>query len=260
MQSINNFRVFAAKELTENLRTKKLFTLACVFISLAFLSVLLARFMTEILTAALSAEEAFAGMVIPDPVWTDSYAQLYSNLTQIGLISFIMLFMGAILREKTTGTVDLMMAKGLTSIVFVLAKYTVAAVIAVLALFTSVLVTYVYTLVLFDYGGQIGNVLFSMVPFAVFALMMLAITLMWSAIAKSTAISAILGLVTFFVVMLLDFIPVIGRFLPGMLLSHGVVLSAGGSVNDLGVQILVAVAISAAVLWIAALVIRRREG
>jgi len=260
MLSVNNFKTFAGKEFTENLRTKKLLALACVFILLALMSVLTARFMVEILTAALSAEEAFAGMVIPDPVWTDSYAQLYSNLTQIGMLAFVMLFMGVILHEKSTGTIDLMLAKGLTPTVFVLSKYAVAGIIALAALYFAVFTTYVYTLLLFDYGGQIGNILIGAVPLGVFMLMMLALTLMWSAIAKSTAISAMLGIVTFFLFIPIEFIPVVGLYSPSRLLGHGLTLSAGGSAENLFVQIIAAIAVSVLALAAAVVVLRRREG
>ena len=200
-------------------------------------------------------------MEIPDPVWTDSYVQLYSNLTSMGMLAFVMIYMGAILREKRSGTIDLMMAKGLTPTVFVFAKYAVAVAVSILALVVTVLITYVYTLVLFEYGGNIGHVLLGAVPFGVFMIMMLGITIMWSAIAKSTAMSAVLGLVSFFLFIPLDLIPWIGRFTPGRLLGHGVSLSVGVGAGDyLGIQIAVAVVVTIVALWIAIQVLRKREG
>ena len=261
MKSLANSSAFTAKEIMENMRTKKLLVLLCVFIFLAILSALTARFMGEIMAAVMSAEGATEMIIVlPDAVWTDSYAQLYSNLTQIGIIALIMLYMGSILREKSSGTVDLMMAKGLTPAAFVFSKFAVAAAITLLSLLVAVLVTYVYTLVLFEYGGQIGNVLFGAVPFAVFLLTMLAITMMWSAIAKSTATSAVLGLCSFFAMMLFDFVPWLGRFMPGTLLGHGVVMSAGVTPEGVVVQIVVALMIMVLALWVAVVALKRREG
>ncbi|MCL2527800.1 MAG: ABC transporter permease [Defluviitaleaceae bacterium] len=258
--SVNKWRVFAAKEFVENLRTKKLLVLICVFVFLALLSVVTARFMVEIFTAVLGAGDSPITIVIPDPVWSDSYAQLYSNLTEMGMIAFIMLFMGAILREKSTGTIDLMQAKGLTPAIFVLSKFMVAAAIAVFALLIAVFVTYVYTLILFEYGGNIGNVLLGAVPFGVFMLMMLAITLMWSAIAKSTAICAVLGLVSYFILIPIGMIPRIGQYMPGELLGHGVFLSTGAGTENMWVHILIAGFIMVAALIITINVLRKREG
>jgi len=259
--SVNNFRVFAGKELTENLRAKRLFALVCIFVFIGILSVLTARFIGEIFELILSADGGTPFIIeVPDPVWTDSYAQFYSNITEMGLFAYIMLFMGAILKEKSSGTIDLMMAKGLTATGFVLSKFAVAAVLSLLVLLATVLMVYVYTFALFEYGGNIGNVLHGALPFAAFMLMMLAITLMWSAIAKSTAISAVLGIGSFFAFIPLNLIPWVGRFMPGRLVSHGVALSAGGSAPNLGIQILVALGFGVIALWVAIVVLRRREG
>jgi len=260
-QSVNKFMTFASKEVTENLRTKKLFALFCVFIFIALLSVLTARFMGEIFGGMMGADGAMPFTIImPDPVWTDSYAQLYSNLAEMGSLIFIVLFMGAILREKNSGTIDLMMAKGLSATAFILAKFGVAAVITLAALVATVFVTYVYTLLLFDYSGQLANIIFGAVPFGIFILMMLSMTLMWSAIAKSTAISAVLGLVSFTVVRLMDLIPRVGRYMPGRLLAHGVNLSAGGEVDYLLVHVLGAVVLTIVSLVITIHVLKHREG
>jgi len=259
--SVNSGRAFATKEITESIRTKRLFVLAIVFIFLAIMGVIMARFAGEILEALISADGA-TGMTItmPPPVWSDSYAQLYSGLTEIGMISLIMLYMGAILREKRTGTIDLMMAKGLTPAAFVGAKFAVAVLTALAVLFVSVMVTYVYTLLLFEYAGQIGNVLFGALPFGVYMLMILATTMMWSAIAKSTAVSAVLGLVTLFSFTLLNFIPRFGGFMPARLLGHGVALSTGVGTNYLGIQIAVAMVFACLAFAVTVMVLKRREG
>jgi len=260
-QSVNNFKAFTAKELTESLRTKRLFVLVCVFISLALLSVLTARFMGEILAALMSVEGGAPLIIeVPPAVWSDSYAQLYGNLTQIGIIALVMLYMSVILREKRTGTIDLMMAKGLTPGIFVLSKYAVAAVITLLTLFVAVFISYGYTWVLFEYAGRIGDVMLGAVAFGVFLLMILAVTFLWSAVANSTAVSAVMGLVSFFVIAILGSLPVVGRFVPAGLTSYGAVLSAGGGQERMGVYIAVAAAIAVVCLWLAVRVIKKREG
>ena len=261
-QSINKFNTFAAKELRENIRTKKLFALFCVFIFIALLSVLTARFMSEIFGGMLGAEGTMPFVIMmPDPVWTDSYAQLYSNLSEMGALIFIVLFMGIILKEKTSGTIDLMMAKGLSCTAFIMAKFAVAAAITLISLVITVLVTYVYTLALFDYAGNIGHVFLGALPFGVFILMMLSITIMWSAIAKSTAICATLSLVSFFLIILIDIIPWVGRYTPGNLLGHSMAISVTGVVGDnMGIQMGVAVIVTVLALCIAVHVLRRREG
>jgi len=233
----------------------------CVFVILAIMGVLMARFVGEILAALMSAEGGAPFVIeVPPPVWTDSYAQLYSSLTEMGIIALIMLYMGAILREKRSGTIDLVMAKGLSATAFVMSKFVVAAAIILLALFTAVLMAFGYTFVLFEYAGNIGNVLLGAVTFGVYLLMMLAITFLWSAIANSTAIAAVLGLGSFFVISLLNFIPVVGRFMPAGIVSYSVALSVGGGQERLIMQLVTAVVVSVICLLVAVQVLKKREG
>jgi len=257
----NNFIAFATKEFMESIRTKRVLVLFCVFVIAAIMGVVMARFVGEILSALMSAEGGAPFTIeVPPPVWQDSYAQIYSGLTEMGIIALIMLYMGAILREKRTGTIDLMMAKGLTPVIFVLAKFAVAAAIILFALFTAILIAFGYTFVLFEYAGNIGNVLLGAATFGAYLLMMLSITFLWSAVANSTAISAVLGLGSFFAVSLLNIIPVIGRFMPVGLGRYSVAMSVGGGQERLLIQIAVAAVITAICLCMAVRVLKRREG
>jgi len=259
--SVNNFAAFAGKEVLESIRSKRLFVMLCVFMVLTIMNVLMARFMAEIIAAIMSADGGAQIVIeVPPTVWTDSYAQVYSGFVEMGMFAMIMLFMGIILREKRTGTIDLMMAKGVTPFVFVLAKYAVAAAIVLLSLFASILVAYGYTFVLFDYAGNIGDVLFGAVAFSVFLLMMLAITFLWSAVAGSTAISAVLGVASYFALMFLDMIPVVNRFSPGGIFSYSVSLSIGGGQERLLIRAAVALAIAVICLFLATQSLKKREG
>ena len=259
--SASRYWVFLGKEITESIRTKRLLVLACVFIILTIIGVLMARYAGEIIAALMRADGATQMVIeMPPPVWTDSYAQLYSGLTEMGMIGVIMLFMGIILREKNSGTIDLIFAKGLSPASFVLAKFTVAGIALLLVLLASIFVAYGYTMVLFEYAGRVGDVLMGGVSFGVFLLMMLAIVMLWSAVAKSTAISAVLGLASFFAIMLLDFIPVVGRFMPASLMSHAAVLSAGESYTDMAIHVLVAAAVIAVSLAMTTQILKKREG
>jgi len=259
--SVNNFAAFAGKEIMESIRSKRLFVLVCVYMVLAILGVLMARFMGEILAALMSADGGAQFVIeVPPPVWADSYAQVYSGFIDMGMFALIMLHMGIILREKRTGTIDLMLAKGLTPTVFVLAKYVVAGIIVLLSLFASILMAYGYTFVLFEYAGSIGDVLFGAVSFGVFLLMMLAITFLWSAVAGSTAIAAVLGIASYFALMFIDFIPVVNRFSPSGIFGYSVALSAGGGQERLLILVIVAMSIAAICLFLTVHVLKRREG
>jgi len=58
----------------------------------------------------------------------------------------------------------------------------------------------------------------------------------------------------------LEIIPVVGRFMPHGLTSYGVRLSAGGGQEYLFARMGVAGAVAVVCLWLAAWVLKRREG
>jgi len=253
MKPLNNYFTFLGKELTENLRTKKLLVLVCVFLSFAMTSPLLTRFMGEFFALLLPGDEAEAMLAMfGTPVWIDSYVQLYGNLGQIGAITVLLLFMGSILKEKSSGTADLVFTKGLQPAAFVLAKFTIAGVLVLVTTLISVLVGYVYTVVLFEYGGNIGNVLLGGLVFGVFLLMIVAIIMLCSSFVKSTAISAVLGFSAFFFFIVLTAIPRIGVFTPGMLMASSPISFTLGQVPDgFLVSLIVTIAITILSLWAA---------
>jgi len=260
---MHNYFAFLGKELMENLRTKKLLVLVCVFFSSAITSPLLTRYMGEFFALLLPADDEIGQLMaaaLGAMTWADSYAQLYGNLGQMGALTILLLFMGIILREKSSGTADLVFTKGLQPSVFVLAKFTVSGLITLAVTFASVLIGYVYTLLLFEYAGSLVHVLMGGLVFGVFLLMMLAVITFCSAIAKSTPISAVLGLAAFMFFGFTAIIPRIGRFSPGTLMAaFPLEITAGRMPDGLGVNIAITVAIAIVSLWGATAVSAKRH-
>ena len=259
-QSVCNYKAFMAKEFMESMRTKRFLILGCIFIFFGIFSALMARYSVEIMGYLMNLDESGLVFEIPPPVWIDSYGQLYSNLSEMGIIVLIVMYMSVVLREKTTGTIDLMFTKGLSSTTFVWAKFTVAALLTLTVLLGAVLITYFYTMVLFEYGGQIGDVLLGGLVFGVFILMILALTILWSSIANSTAISAVLGLGSYLFIGVMGFIPRIGQFMPGNLTGHVVLLSGSETGDYLWIRLLMAMAFTVVALVTTAQILKKRKG
>ena len=252
---MHNFRVFLFKELMENLLTKKVFVLACVFLFFAMTAPLLTRFMGEFLAFVIpgddTAGQAMAAMM-GEMGWQDSYAQFYGNIGQIGVFTILLLFMGIILREKQTGSIDLVFTKGLSPAAFVLSKFTVASILTVIMAVVAVVICFAYTLVLFDEGGQLEFVLLGALVFGVFACMIVAITIFCSAFAKSTATSAVMGMFIYLSIIVIGSIPHIGRFSPsGLAVAMPTQITMGIMPDDLILGVVMAVVISALALWAA---------
>jgi ABC-2 type transport system permease protein len=257
---MNRYLVFTEKEILESLRTKKILVMACVFLFFAFTSPLLARFMGEFFEFLMPAAEAEQFMALfPPPAWIDSYAQFYGNVTQMGTIVLILLFMGLVLREKKSGTVDLVFCKGVTPAVFILSKYTVAVLISLLCLLLAILVNYGYTVFLFEEGGQIGHVLAGAGAYGVFLIMIIAWMVLASTLAKSTAGGAVLGFLGFMGLIPLALLPRIGRFTPGGLMTRNTELTAGDFYPELAAQTGIALGLAILFLLLAVGILKKQE-
>lgn len=250
---MNGYFAFLGKETMENLRTKKLLVLGCVFLFFAISSPLLGRFMGEFLAMLMPADDELGQAMIAvmsDPTWTDSFAQFYNNMSQIGTIAVILVFMGTILREKRSGSIDLVFTKGLSPGAFVLSKFTVAAIVITIVNLAAILVCYFYTQVLFDEIGQISYVILGGLIFNIFLLLLLALTMFCSALAKSTATSAVLSLMVFFVIIFASALPTVGRYLPGTFgLQDALSITLGEIPQDLIIALVVAFAFIVVSLW-----------
>jgi ABC-2 type transport system permease protein len=257
---MNTYFVFLEKEITENLRTKKLLVLGCVFLFFAFISPLLARYMAEFLNMLLTTDDAALLLgLFPDPTWVDSYAQFYGNISQTGVIVIILMFMGLVLREKRSGTADLVFCKGVSPAPFILAKFTVAVCAALLCLLAAILINYGYTVMLFEEGGRIGHVLAGAAAYGMFLTMIISWVILASTLAKSTTLSAVLGFLGFIGIMTVSAIPRIGRFLPGGLMTQNISLTLGDFYPDFAVHLLVAAGMTVVLLGLAVWALKRQE-
>jgi len=261
---MNSYATFLVKELVENLRAKRLLALVCVFMFFAVASPLLARYIGEFFALLMpagddDAAQALAAAFLGEPNWQESYAQFYGNIGQIGTLTVILLFMGTILREKRDGTADLVFTKGLSPSAFVLAKFTAAGLLTTATAVAAALVCHAYTLLLFGSGARTGHALLGALGLAVFLLMMLAVVTLCSALAKSAAASAIMGLFAFLAFGFTSVIPRFGRFSPGSLMaSIPVETTLGGQAGDFAANVAVAAAMAALSLWGAARVTATR--
>jgi len=257
---MHNYITFLRKESMEMLRTKRLLGVLCVFVFFALSSPLLARYMVEFIAALVPQEEGLA-FLIPDPVWTDSYMQFYGNIAQIGVIALIVLFMGAIVSERQRGTTDLVITKGLSQMNFVLSKFSVISVTLLFTMLVSILLAYLYTFALFDEVGTMGNALLGALVYSLFLLLIVALILLCSALARSSAVAALLSFVGFLVILFISSLPVVGRLFPGNLHERSMEITTAGYFHgDLLGNVLLSLALTALFLLLAVLVLKRREG
>lgn len=139
---MNTLLALLKKETMEFNRTYKLLILFAVFLILAILSPLAAKFMPDIMAQFLPKEIAES---FPTPSALDSWAQFFKNFSQIGLFVIALLFAGMIIHERNEGTLIILLTKGLHRSSVVLAKSLFAMLIWTIMYWISFSVTYFYT-------------------------------------------------------------------------------------------------------------------
>jgi len=260
---MHNFMTFVGKEFTETLRTKRLIILACVFAFVAFISPMMARFMMEIITLAVPAEEMAEMMdmlaAIPDPHWSDSYGFFNQNMAQFGVFAIILLFMGAILDEKRRGTAALMMMKGLNHTRFVFAKFSVASLVIFITLVMAVLINHLYTYILFEEAAAFGDVMWGLLAYQLFAMFMLAITYFFSTIAKSAPTAAIFSILAFMILAIVSVMQNVGDASPYVMGARSLELTLGFRHDWLIANILASIGATIALLLVSIHILKKKE-
>lgn len=202
--------VIIKKELTALAKKKQLLILLITFSILGLMSPLLALFLPEIIASALPSNLINN---LPEPTSIDAWTQFFSNITQIGLIVIMIVFIGSISTEVEKGTLIPLLTKGLKRSSLIIGKYVTMMIVWTITLLLSFIICYGYTL--FYFPDNLSQHVFSSVALLYsFGLFFCAILLVSSTIGKSLVSSlliagsfVILGIVTTFFPQLDTFTP-----------------------------------------------------
>jgi len=257
---MNRFLIFAGKEIKETLRTKRFIVLIIAFLFFAVTGPLLARYLTEFVGMFTPGDDAMAAALLglPEPTWQDSYFMYYSNMIQMGILALVLMFMGVIFDEKRRGTAALMMMKGITHTTFVLAKFAIIALVTFVVIAIATMVAHFYTYILFEEAAVLGDVLMGGLSFWAFALFMSAIAMFFSTISKSMAMSAVLSIVAFFTLIIIDLVDRVGDVVPYVLSRRATEMTVG-IYDDLVLTNFITVIFVIAALLAASIAILRKQ-
>jgi ABC-2 type transport system permease protein len=257
---MRGFSVLVAKELREAWRTRRLPLLALLFVLVGLISPLTAKFLPDILKAALG-DQANA-IPMPPADAAAGLEQLQKNLGQMGALAAIAIAMGAISGELDRGTAALVLAQPVGRPAFLVAKLTAIGVVLAIATALGVIVAWVYTAILFEplpVGGWIALAVLDWLALLAWA----ALTLWASAATGSTTAAAGLGFVGLIVLSLAAVIPVVAQWLPSGLTGPAASLAAGSAGDVDGAKLATSIAGSIIVVAVAAVAgmasFRRRE-
>jgi ABC-2 type transport system permease protein len=223
------FGILFSKELLENVRTHRLLVLAVVFIFFGILSPVTARYMSQILTFAMSGQEDLEPFLelIPPPTILDSVDQYIKNLTGIGLLVVALLVMGLVAQEKDRGTVVLVLARPVSRLAFLLAKFAAFAAWLILCVVAAGAVAYLYT-------GLLFSKWLAPAPFAalnglmiLYFLVVAAFTFLGSTLTRSSFAAAAIGLGSWALISLVGNVHVLSDYVPGHVATASVLLAQG---------------------------------
>jgi ABC-2 type transport system permease protein len=257
---MRRFLILFKKEMTENIRRRRFLILVLVFVSFAILSPMSAKYMPDLVKLILSTTEAGGlDLTMPPPVPADSYLQFLKNLTQMGVLLYMLLFMGAITEEKRKGSVVLILTKGVPRSTFLMAKFVSSAFTVVAAYALSCVVFLYYHWLAFQTAPGTRDLLV-LSSFAVFLVLMSAMALLAGTLAKSTAMAAVGAIGGYFLLSALAILPVVKDYAPSALSDQGYLIILGkADTGDLLWPIATTLGLAVVLVVIALLSFRRQE-
>jgi ABC-2 type transport system permease protein len=257
---MTGFGVLLLKELRESWRTRRLPLVATLFVLVGLISPLTAKYLPDILRAALG--DQALGIPMPPADATAGLQQLQKNLGQLGALAAIALAMGSVSGELDRGTAALVLAQPAGRPAFLAAKLAAIGIVLLIASGLATVVAWVYTAILFEalpVGGWVALAVLDWLALFVWA----ALTLWASAATGSTTAAAGLGFVGLIVISLAAIVPALDRLLPSGLALPALMLAAGSGAGVDGGKLATAIAGSAVLVGVAALgavaAFRRRE-
>lgn len=226
-QEIHTFGNSVAKEFLYQWRSRRLIIVCAVFLVFGMISPLLAKFTPQLLGSIEEAQQ-FAEL-IPEPTIDDAYDQYIRNITQFGFILAILLGMGAIAGEKERGTASMILSKPLSRGFFVVSKYVAQSAVYLLAFILAAIAATYYMVILFDTVNLVAFLAINLLLLA-WLLVFAAITLLGSAIGRTTVAAGGMAFLGSVLVFLLGSIPQFGALAPGGLIVWANQLAVGESV------------------------------
>lgn len=150
---MRGYGAFILKEIRENSRNYKFFILGIVFAIVGLLSPLSARFLPELMENLMDENIT---IILAEPTYIDSWLQFFSNINQIALVAFVLVFSPVMAKEYEKGTFIHMVTKGLPRLTIYGAKLTVLLLSWTIFYLISFLITMAYTFYYFPEGTSDG--------------------------------------------------------------------------------------------------------
>ncbi len=221
---------FIKKEVLESIRSGKMTILIIIFVLFGIMNPAIAK-LTPWMAEMMADSLAETGMAITEVRVNalTSWTQFFKNIP-IALIIFILFYHSIFIKEYQTGTLILVLTKGLSRYKVILAKSVLMLMLWTLCYWLCFGITYAYNNYFWN-NGIAGNLLAAGAYWWLFGIWVVCLTVFFSTISSSAA-GVLLG--TGFSVLvsyLVGFLPKIGKFAPTALMNSSSLL-AGAETAD----------------------------
>ncbi|MCX5999959.1 MAG: ABC transporter permease subunit [Chloroflexi bacterium] len=242
--------VLFRKELRQQVRTHRLLIVVAILLFFGLGTPLLLKYMDRFVPEN-------AGVVIPEFTSVEVAQEHIDTVAQVGLIAAILVAMGAVARERESGTAAMVLSKPVGCGRFLTAKLAALAVTFGAALVVGGIGCYLYTVALFGDPG-LGHFTAANLTTGLYLLFCLATTLMYSSFFKSQMAAGALALVSLVALAVTSGLPILEDYSPGALLPWSKTIATGSGDNRWGVLV-VSLLLTLAVTVIAWQVFKRKE-
>jgi len=193
---------FLHKELTEIRRTWRLWVIPGMLVFLGVTSPIIAA-LTPALIRSVTASKPGVAIQLPPPAALDAYAQFMKNLDQFVLIAVVIAGAGVVSGERASGTAILALTKPLSRRAFVVAKILSQLVLLVIATALGTAACLAVTAVVFD-GAGAAHLVAAVAVWLLYATILVVVMTLCSAAFLSRGAAAGVGLVFYFLTLLLS--------------------------------------------------------
>ena len=228
---MRSFFAFFKKELLESARSGKLMILGVLFIAFGIMNPAIAK-LTPWMLEIMAEELAESGMSITS-VTVDaltSWTQFFKNIP-MALIAFVLIYGGIFTREYESGTLLLMLTKGLARYKVLLAKALLLLSLWSLGYFICFGITYAYNAYFWD-NSVAKSLMPAVLNWWLFGLWVICLAVLFSTLAKGSSIVLLGTGAAALAAYLLALLPKITPYSPASLMNSAGLLAGAESTED----------------------------
>jgi ABC-2 type transport system permease protein len=217
---MHGFAVFLGKELTEILRTWRLYVVPGILLFFGLASPILAEITPSLVSNMASSDVQGIVIEIPPATTVDAYLQWSNNAMQIALFALIITVAGAVSGERRSGTAQLVLTKPVSRSAMVIAKMVSNWLLVLVSGAISAALCIGVTAFMFD-TTLVPEFIALVGLWYLLAVFLVALTVTLSVVLKSQAGAAGAGIAVYFVMSVLSLWVVMRDYSPVGLLGLG---------------------------------------